>query len=117
MLMGLDIHAASHLRYVRPIPAREEFDRLDEEVNSQGPCLDDVYFVLSPNDPDFEEHLAGMQPGLYEYTDASEQHGFRAGPYSYYKPGGSNSAGSPSGSSREAFGKPRGVSRGGRSWS
>ncbi|MFO0844011.1 MAG: hypothetical protein U0797_16695 [Gemmataceae bacterium] len=82
--MGLDIHAASHLRYLRPIPQGEEFDRLEQEADRQGKCLDDVYFLLSPNHPDWEGHLADLEPGLYEYTAASEQHDFRAGPYSYY---------------------------------
>lgn len=82
--MGLDIHAASHLRYIRPIPLGEEFDRLKEQVNRQGKCLHEVYFQLFPNKPDWEKHLAGMEPGLYEYTDASEQFEFRAGSYSNY---------------------------------
>jgi hypothetical protein len=82
--MGLDIHAASHLQYVRPIPQGVEFDRLEEEVNRQDKCLDEVYFLLFPNDPEWKGHLAGMEPGLYEYTAATEKHGFRAGPYSYY---------------------------------
>jgi hypothetical protein len=82
--MGLDIHAASHLRYVGPIPQGEEFDRLEEQVNRDGKSLDMVYFLLWPNDPQWERHLAGTEPGLYEYTALSEQHSFRAGPYSYY---------------------------------
>jgi hypothetical protein len=82
--MGLDIHAASHLRYVRLIPQGEEFDRLEAQVNRQDKCLDEVYFLLSPNDPNWEGHLAGMEPGLYEYTAASEQHHFRAGHYDFY---------------------------------
>jgi hypothetical protein len=82
--MGLDIHAASNLRYVGPIPQREEFDRLEEELNRQDKCLDEVYFLLFPNDPEWEDHLAGMKHGLYEYTAATEQHSFRAGPYSDY---------------------------------
>jgi hypothetical protein len=82
--MGLDIHAASHLRYAHPIPQGEDFDRLEEQVNRQDKCLDEVYFLLYPNDPDWEGHLAGMEPGLYEYTAESEQHDFRVGPYSYY---------------------------------
>lgn len=82
--MGLDIHAASHLRYVRAIPEDDEFNRLEEEINRQDKCLDEGYFLLSPNDPAWEGHLAGMEPGLYEYTAQTEQHSFRAGPYSYY---------------------------------
>src|SRR5437763_778688 len=82
--MGLDIHAASHLQYLRPIPGGEEFNRLEKEVNAQGKCLDEVFFLLFPNDPDWEEHLDGMKPGLYEYTAATEQHRFRVGPYSDY---------------------------------
>ncbi len=82
--MGLDIHAASNLRYARPLPKGEEFDRLEEDVNRQGKCLDEVYFLLYPNDPDWEAHLAGMEPGLYEYTAATEQHEFGVGSYSMY---------------------------------
>lgn len=82
--MGLDIQAASHLRYVRPIPDCDEFDRLEEQANGQDKCLDEVYFLLYPNEEGQEDHLAGMEPGLYEYTAASEKHDFRAGPYSYY---------------------------------
>ena len=82
--MGLDIHAASHLRHVGPIPKGDEFDRLEERVNAHDKCLDEVYFLLYPNDADWEEHLAGSEPGLYEYSAATEQHEFRAGPYSYY---------------------------------
>lgn len=82
--MGLDIHAASHLRYVGPYPQGEEFDRLEAEANSQDKCLLDVYFLLDSNDTNWDEHLAGMKPGLYEYTDATGQHSFKAGSYRYY---------------------------------
>ena len=82
--MGLDIHAASHLRYVRPLPEGDEYDRLVEEADRQGKGPADIYFLLYPNDPDWEGHLAGMEPGLYDYTPATEQHSFSAGPYRYY---------------------------------
>lgn len=82
--MGLDIHAASHLRYVGPIPEMTELERLEEEFNNQGKCLEDVYFLLSPNGSIWEEHLAGMKPGLYKYTKATEKYGFWAGSYGYY---------------------------------
>src|SRR5262245_9726177 len=82
--MGLDIHAASHLKYLRPMPEMDELDRLDEEIVAQGKCLDDFYFLVSPNESDWEEHLAGMEPGMYECTPRTEQHSFRAGPYSGY---------------------------------
>jgi hypothetical protein len=82
--MGLDIHAASHLRYIGPIPSYEERDRLEEEAARQDKCLNEVYFLMDPNDADWEEHLAGMKSGLYAYTAATEQHEFRAGPYSDY---------------------------------
>jgi hypothetical protein len=49
--MGLDIQAASHLRYVRPIPQGEEFDLLEQEIDCQDKWLDEVYFLLYPNDP------------------------------------------------------------------
>jgi hypothetical protein len=82
--MGLDIHAASHLRYLGPIPKAEERDRLEQELSAQDKCLSDVYFFLYPNDPAHKAQLAGMKPGLYEYTDQTQQHGFRAGSYSGY---------------------------------
>ena len=82
--MGLDIHSASHLRYLGPIPTGEDLDRLDEEASRLDTTVHDLYFFLEPNDPGWEGHLTGMEPGLYEYTAATEQHDFRAGPYSYY---------------------------------
>ena len=82
--MGLDIHAASHLQYIRPIPSREEFDRLEEEVDRQGKCLDEVYFLLTANDADWKDYLAPMEPGLYAYTPTTKKFEFRAGAYSYY---------------------------------
>lgn len=82
--MGLDIHAASHLAFARPMPEGEDFDSLEEEVNRQDKCLDEVYFLLYPNDPGWEAHLTGMEPGLYEYTPATEQCHFRVGSYSAY---------------------------------
>jgi hypothetical protein len=80
--MGLDIHAVSHLRYVGPIPDDDELERLQEQVSDAD--LEVAYFVLYPNAECFEAHLAGMEPGLYECTAASEHHEFRAGSYSYY---------------------------------
>jgi hypothetical protein len=82
--MGLDIHAASHLRYLGPIPKAEERDRLEQELVAQDKCLSDVYFFLSRNDPAHKAQLEGMKPGRYEYTDQTEQHSFRAGSYSGY---------------------------------
>jgi hypothetical protein len=82
--MGLDVHAASHLRYLGPMPSYEERDRLEQELDRQKKNLSDVYFFLSPNDAGHKARLGGMKPGLYEYTERSEQHGFRAGSYSGY---------------------------------
>jgi hypothetical protein len=82
--MGLDIHAASHLRYVGTIPEGGDFDHLEKEANAHGKCLDEVYFLLFANEPAWEQHLAGTEPGLYEYTAATEHHVFRAGAYSCY---------------------------------
>ena len=62
--MCLNIYSASYLRYVQPIPEGDGLDRLEKEVNAQDKSLEDVYFPLFPNDPDWEEHLAGMRPGL-----------------------------------------------------
>jgi hypothetical protein len=82
--MGLDIHAASHLRYVGPFPKDEERERLERELLAQNKYLDDVYFFLSANSPGHKARLAGMKVGYYEYTDRTEQHSFRAGSYSGY---------------------------------
>jgi hypothetical protein len=82
--MGLDIHAASHLRYVGPIPRDEACERLEEELEAQGKDLHEVYFFLYQNDAAHKTRLTGMKHGLYEYTEQSKQHGFRAGSYSGY---------------------------------
>src|SRR6516225_7199431 len=82
--MGLDIHAASHLRYLRPIPEHEGLDRLEAEALQQGRCLDEAYFLLFPNHPSHRRQLAGTESGIYEYSSASEQHHFRVGAYSEY---------------------------------
>jgi hypothetical protein len=82
--MGLDIHAASHLRYVRPLPEGDEFDRLEEQAGAQGKCLDEVFFLLHPNEEGWESQLGGLEPGLYEFTPSSQQHAFRAGSYGVY---------------------------------
>lgn len=80
--MGLDIHAASHLRFVRPMPDAEEFDRIEAELDDES--IEDRYFLVHPNEAGQEAHLAGMEPGMYEYTATSVQHEFRAGSYSGY---------------------------------
>jgi hypothetical protein len=82
--MGLDIHAASHLRYVGPIPGEEERERLYEELEAQGKDPHEVYFFLYQNDTAHMSRLSGMKQGLYEYTEQSERHHFRAGSYSGY---------------------------------
>src|SRR5262245_5942764 len=82
--MGLDIHAASHLRYLRPMPEGADYHRLEEEVNAQGNSLNEAYFLLFPNDEGWEEQLGGMEPGLYEYTLDTHQHHFRGGSYGAY---------------------------------
>jgi hypothetical protein len=82
--MGLDVHAASHLRYVGPMPSYEERDRLEQELDKQKKLMDEVYFFLSANDRAHKARLDGMKPGLYQYTERSRQHGFRAGSYSGY---------------------------------
>lgn len=81
--MGLDIYAASHLRHVCP-PGGDEFNRLEELTNAQGKCLDEVYFLLHPNDEGWESQLGGMEPGLYEFTPTTQQHDFRVGSYGRY---------------------------------
>ena len=82
--MGLDIHAASHLQYVRPIPEGDEFDRLQQEALSQDKCLSELCFLLDANDGPWADRLGGMVPGLYEYTPATRQHEFRVGSCSVY---------------------------------
>ena len=82
--MGLDIHAASHLRHVGPMPSEEELDRLEEALEKEDKYLSDAYFLMDENPEGFEQHMAGMKTGLYELSHESEEHSFRAGPYSYY---------------------------------
>ena len=82
--MGLDISAASHLKYVRPIPNGKAYDRLDEELQEKGKLLDEVYFMLAPNERVHRARLGGMKPGLYEYTSKTRRHDFRAGSYTWY---------------------------------
>jgi hypothetical protein len=86
--MGLDIHAASHLRYAGPLPeGAEEFDRLLEQLEERGVPLHDFdgrYFELAPNAPGSAARLGGMEPGLYEYSQASEQFSFHVGSFGSY---------------------------------
>jgi hypothetical protein len=82
--MGLDIFAASHLRYVRPVPRGKAFDRLEAELARKGKSIGDAYFLLSPNQACFRQRLSGMKPGLYAYTRATRRYSFRAGSYSGY---------------------------------
>jgi hypothetical protein len=86
--MGLDVHAASHLRYAGPLPeGAEEFDRLLEQLEARGVPLHefhDRYFELAPNPPAWAGHLGGMEPGLYEFTPASERHSFHVGSFGSY---------------------------------
>lgn len=82
--MGLNIAAASHLRYVGPMPSDEEWDRLEAELEQQGKALFETYFPVEPNLSDYAAHLAGLQPGLYARTPETQVHDFRVGPYSYY---------------------------------
>lgn len=82
--MGLDVFAASHLKYSRPIPRGKAFDRLEEEAGAKGKEIDEVYFFLSPNLPVHRARLGGMKTGLYAYTAKSRRFGFRAGSYGYY---------------------------------
>ena len=83
--MGLDIFAASHLKYARPIPKGKAFDRLERDLQDDGRSLDKAYFILWPNQAAHRARLGGMKPGLYEYTKRkSRRFEFRAGSYSYY---------------------------------
>jgi hypothetical protein len=82
--MGLDIYAASHLVYARPIPKGKALDRLEAELDERGKSLDEVYYCLWPNDRAHRARLRGMKPGLYEFTPQTRRCAFRAGPYSYY---------------------------------
>ncbi|MCI0704316.1 MAG: hypothetical protein L0241_24930 [Planctomycetia bacterium] len=82
--MGLDIFAASHIKYARPIPRRKEFDKLLEEIEAQGKSLTEVYFPFYTNASCHRQRLGGMKPGLYSYTKKSRKYEFRAGSYSGY---------------------------------
>ncbi len=82
--MGLDVEAVSHLRYVRPIPSDTVLERLRAELAGEDKEMDDVYFLIHPNEASFRRQLVGTKSGLYQFTPASRQHNFRVGPYSYY---------------------------------
>jgi hypothetical protein len=82
--VGLDIFAASNLRYARPIPGRKALERLEEELSRKDKYLTDVYFLVYPNQACFRQRLAGTKPGLYTYTRSTRRHSFRAGSYSGY---------------------------------
>jgi hypothetical protein len=82
--MGLDISAASHLKYARTIPNAKAFDKLEADLLKKGKSLDDVYFMVYPNQRCHRARLGGMKSGLYERTPKSRGHEFRAGSYSYY---------------------------------
>lgn len=82
--MGLDVSAASHLRYVGPIPSAEAREKLEEALTAQGKDPYDVYFYVYGNGTAHKAQLKGTKPGLYQYTESSQQHGFRAGSYSGY---------------------------------
>jgi len=82
--MGLDVSAASHLRYVGPIPSDEEREKLEEDLSAQGKDSWDVYFFVYGNGSSHKAQLAGTKPGMYALTERSEQHSFRAGSYSGY---------------------------------
>ena len=82
--MGLDISAVSHLRFVKRMPSPDGLERLEEELSGRGKSLHEVYFLLYANGPHHKRQLEGMKPGLYEYTEGSEHHSFRAGSYSSY---------------------------------
>lgn len=83
--MGLDIFAASHLKYVRPIPRGKALERFYEGLEENGKSVDEAYFFLSANAAVHRARLGGMKAGLYSYTPGkSRRFGFRAGSYSYY---------------------------------
>jgi hypothetical protein len=82
--MGLDIFAASHLKYAQPIPKGRAFDKLADELTKRGKDIPDVYFTLYPNGAYHRARLRGMKPGLYTYTKKTRRFGFRAGSYGYY---------------------------------
>ncbi len=73
--MGLDISAASHLRFLDPQPDSDE----EEERLLEGGC-----FLVQDYGEQWPGHATDREPGIYELTAESEQHGFRAGSYSGY---------------------------------
>jgi hypothetical protein len=82
--MGLDISAASHLRYAGPMPRGKALDRLEAKLSADGQSLDETYYLLWPNVPAHRARLGGMKPGLYEFTPQSRRASFRVGSYGYY---------------------------------
>jgi hypothetical protein len=82
--MGLDIFAASHLKFAQRIPRGKAFDRLEEELDAKGKSIGEVYFLFSGNAAGQRARLGGMKPGLYSFTKKSRKYGFRAGSYSGY---------------------------------
>lgn len=82
--MGLDIFAASHLKYVGPIPRGSALNKMESAIEEKGKDLTDYYFFLSGNLPAHRTRLGGMKVGLYEFTKKSRKYGFRAGSYSGY---------------------------------
>jgi hypothetical protein len=82
--MGLDVSAASHLRYVGPIPREDQREQLEKDVAALGKEMWDVYFFVYSNGAPHKARLTGTKPGLYALTERTEQHSFRAGSYSGY---------------------------------
>ncbi len=82
--MGLDIHAASHLYYRKPLPTNAEVAPHGSSCREGKTAIDDLYFVILPNQQ-FDRQLAGTEPGLYGYTSISQHLYFRAGSYAEYQ--------------------------------
>jgi hypothetical protein len=74
--VGLDVAAASHLRYVRKVPWGGSLDRLVEELAAQNKKLSDEYFVVAPNALRHRRRMGAMRSGLYAYTRKSRRYAF-----------------------------------------
>lgn len=82
--MGLDIFAASHLKYVGPVPRGRAFDRLGAECEARGKLLDDRYFLVYANAACHRARLrragSGWPTRWYFWPTPASRSGRRAGP-------------------------------------
>ncbi len=83
--MGLDIWAASHLKFRQDLPPQEEIEKWERELwENEEKDLSDVAHIIYPNGEYHEARLEGTKPGIYDYTEQTKMHSFRGGSYSGY---------------------------------